>query len=358
MSPRPKAIAAPAAVGRVVRARVVRARVVLGVLVVVLAALAAPARAGAEPGRLRGARLTWARAQGAEACVGPLGLEESVKKLLGGDPFVLPPELAIEGVFVREARGLRADVWLRDRDGRTLGRRTVRSSAADCAELGRATATIVAVMIDPDHDGPREAKVDEPSPDTAPPAPAAPPADLRETLDDAELPSLQAALTVGATAGLVPGPSDVYALRADLAVHRLVSVGLGASWFRPTRAGGRDGDFAFGLTTAEARACLTPWGPRGALRVCGALLVGAFDASLRRTTLRPLEVGVFPWLGAELGPSVALPLDRAGAVAITAGVSAFVPILRRQGLVGGSAEPVWEQSPVGGRAELGLTFRP
>lgn len=315
-----------------------------------LVATAARATAArAEAPKVRGARLAWARGVGAEACVGPLGLEESVKAILGADPFARPPEVDIEGVVVRDGRGLRTDLWLRDRDGRTLGKRSVRSGAPDCAELGRAAATIVAVMIDPDLEEPRPGADDA---DTPPPAPPAPDARGRRVPFVPAPPSLAGSVLAGATAGLVPGPSDVYALRGELAVGRWVGVGVGASWLRPIP----EGDFAFGLTTAEARACLTPWGARGVARLCGALLVGAFDASLRRTTLRPVEVGAFPWAGAELGPAIAVPL--AGPVALAAGVSAIVPITRRQGFVGGAAEPVWEQSPIGGRAELGLTFRP
>lgn len=291
-------------------------------------------------GPRHGARLAWARGLGADSCVGAVGLEEDVKARLGFDPFSLPPDIAVEGVATRTADGFRADLSFRDASGASLGRRKLESHARDCATLGEAVAVAISVAIDPDVSGAVLPHVDdlpvEPPPPPPPPPRAAPRAAVRVTLEG------------GLTAGVVPGPSDVTSLRASFPVREIVEAGVGVSHFREQREGG----FGFAVTTGEVRACAIPWGARAAVRLCGAVLVGIFEANLRSADLAPVDVGPSAWAGAELGPALSLAL--AGPLRLEAGASALVPIVRRQGFVRGRSDPVWEQAAVGGRAEMGL----
>lgn len=297
--------------------------------------------------RHQGARLTWARGQGADTCVGHLGLTEDVKARLGWDPFVLSKELEIEGTVTKTPDGYRADLWLRDAAGKTLGKRKLESRARDCGTLGQAVATTITVAIDPDVSGAvvpsGEETAMEPEPSPAPPSPPAP-------RDDARASHIRVVAAGGVTGGLVPGPSDVIGLRAGLVIADVVEVGVGMSFFRESR----EGDFGFGLTAGELRACLGPWGARGLARLCGALLAGAFTANVRSADLTPLEVGTFAWVGAELGPVFSIAV--AGPLRLEVGASAIAPIVRRQGFFRGAAAPAWEQATIAGRLELGLAL--
>ena len=294
----------------------------------------------------RGARIAWARGAGAEACVGALGLAEDIKARLGWDPFVLPKDLDFEGTITKTRDGHRADLWIRDAAGKTIGRRTLVSRAPDCRTLGETVATTITVAIDPDVSGEAVPGLEDTSfsPEVSPsPAPAPVPSATTRTEH------VRVTAGAGITAGLVPGPSDVSGLRANLVIGDVLELGLGMSYFREAR----EGAFGFALTTGELRACVDPWGARHLARFCGAVLAGAFAANLRSTELVPVELGTFPWLGAEIGP--VLSIQVAGPVRAEVAASILIPLIRRQGFVRG-AEPtaVYEQARVGGRAELGL----
>ena len=68
--------------------------------------------------------------------------------------------------------------------------------------------------------------------------------------------------------------------------------------------------------------------------------------------LAPVEVGSFFWAGGETGPVLSLPIGRT--LRAFAGVSAIVPITRRQAFFRGRPDAVWEQEVVGDRADIGL----
>jgi hypothetical protein len=287
----------------------------------------------------RGARLSWARGHGADECVGTLGLQEDVKARLGWDPFTAPSEIEIEGAIARTNDGFRADLTFRDRDGKAIGKRKVESRARDCKSVGEATAIAITLVIDPTASGVAAAAIEpEPTIEPAPPPPPPPPPRER----------VRVVLSGGITSGIVPGPSDVTSLRAQIVLGDFVELGTGFSWFREQR----EGDFAFGVVAGEVRACATPWRPSGLARLCGAFLAGAFEANVRAGDLSPVEVGSFPWAAAELGPVLSVGI--AGPMRLELAASAIVPITRRQGFVRGATAPVWEESVVAGRAELGI----
>jgi len=280
----------------------------------------------------KGARLTWVRGVGAEGCVGPNGLEEDVKARLGRDPFALPPQLAIEGAIVRVPGGFRVDLVVRDPEGGLVGTRQLSSRERDCRSLGEAVAVAITVTIEPDTTGARGAAPDRPP--AAPAAPAAPRA------------RGSAALAIGAGAGVVPGISPVVSLRTSARVER-AEVGVGAQLWPESRAAG----MGFALAAMSLDACLLPFASTVAFRWCGALLAGFFHAVVHAPELAPVEVGATPWLGAETGPLVSVPVT--GTLRLEAGAAALVPLTRRQAFVRDRPDPAWGQAIVGGRIDLG-----
>lgn len=291
----------------------------------------------------RGARLLWARGEGADACVGVTGLSEDVKARLGWSPFTLAPEIEIEGTARRTEKGFRADLTFRDASGKSLGSRRLESREKDCRSLGEAVAVAITVAIDPDASGDAAPLAEERPPEDEPPPAPPPPPPPRENA-----PRLRASTFGGVGAGLVPGAGTMVGLRAAVIFADRVEAGLGATYLPETT----EGAYGFGMALAEARGCYAPWGARGLLRFCGAFLAGAFETYVHTDTLTPVDVGVFPWVGAEAGPVLSIAV--VGPVRAELGATAVVPIVRRQGLVRGQAAPVWEQSAVGGRADLGV----
>jgi hypothetical protein len=294
----------------------------------------------------RGARLAWARGKGAESCVGTDGLTEDVKARLGWDPFVLPSEIHIEGVALRAPAGFVAQLAFRNADGKDIGQRRLEGRNSDCRSLGEAVAVAITVAVDPDGSGA-----------SPPPALEAPPGAERPEATEAPAPAparspgeprVRVTLGGGVSGGLVPSPGPTSSLRAALILGERVEVGLGAS-YQPAQ---RSGSYGFGLASAEARGCFLPLGPRGLVRVCGAALVGAFETYVHSEALVPVDVGVFPWFGIEVGPVLSLGVG--GPLRIELATSAVMPVVRRQGFERGATEPVWQQAVVGGRAELSL----
>jgi hypothetical protein len=288
----------------------------------------------------KGARITWARGIDADGCVGATGLEEDVKARLGYDPFALPADLAVEGTIVRAPpAGFRAELIVRDAGGQLLGTRQLASRDAECRSLGEAVAVAITVAIDPDAPGTRAPALEE-----------LPPAIVQETPVTLPPPAprmarrVHALLTGGASAGLLPDVAPSIALRVRAAVGERFEVGVGAHFWPESKTRG----VGFSIATGSLDGCFVAH----AFRWCAAFHAGAFDVFVHEPALAPVEVGMFPWLAAETGPSFSVPV--AGALHLEAGLSAILPILRRQAFVRGTPEPLWEQSVVGGRADVGL----
>lgn len=298
---------------------------------------------GAHAGGRRGAGLRWARGDAAEGCVGVLGLAEDVKRRLGWDPFVLPVEIAIEGVAVRVKGGFRAELTFRDRDGKPIGTRRF-ESPGDCRALGETVAVAIAVAIEPDATEPPAAVVLEPPPAPAPVPPreerAVPPGRRRARL----------AAAAGALPGLVPGLGGAVGIAGGVVVAERVEVSLGGIYAPPSE----EGAFDFGMAVVRARACALPWGAEGLVRLCGAVLGGAFESYSRAEDLVPLDVGASAWVGVEAGAVVSLALQ--GPLRFELGAGAVVPLTRRSGVVRGAAEPIWEQSIVAASVDAGLAL--
>lgn len=307
--------------------------------------------ASAEAAPRKGARFAWVRGVDADKCVGRVGLEEDVKGRLGYDPFTLPSDLGIEGSIVRAApSGFRAEIVVRDAQGKVLGTRTLASKEPDCKSLGEAVAVAITVAIDPDSPAERAPAVEELPPEPVAPAPAPPAAAPPAPHEDI------ARLTVlgGASAGLLPEVTPALGLRGRAILGARFELGIGAMFWPESKTANGIG---FAMVSAAFDACVVPLLSARVLRWCGALHVGAFDVFVHAPDLAPVEVGMFSWVGASTGPSLSIPIG--GPVSFEASVSAVVPITRRQAFVRGTADAVFEQSPVAGHADVGLgvTFR-
>ena len=303
------------------------------------------------PEARRGARLAWARGVGADDCVGKIGLEEDVKARLGYDPFVLPGHVFVEGTIVRTAGAagaFRADLVMRDASGGLLGTRQLTSREGSCRTLGETVAVAITVAIDPNAAGTRQKDVAEDPPDVekvveerapiAPPAPVEPPRERG-----------RAAVAIGGGIGLVPEITPVVSLRARGSIGARWELGVGAQLWVESQTSG----MGFGLTTASADLCVIPLGGVRALRWCAGGHLGVLHVAVHAAELVPVTVGMVPWAGAETGPHLSLPL-LGGPLRLEAGVSAIVPITRREAFVRGRPDVVWEQSVVAGRADLGV----
>lgn len=306
----------------------------------------APESAHAAPPARKGARITWVRGIDAEGCVGRIGLEEDVKARLGYDPFTAPADLAIEGTVVRASpSGFRAELVVRDAGGTVLGTRQLASREADCRSLGEAVAVAITVAIDPDAPGTRATIVEETPfvavPEAPPPRPVAPPLVFARE-------RVHAMFVGGASVGLLPDIAPSASLRVRAILGERVELGLGAHFWPESQTSG----VGYGITSGSVDACVVPFLAARVLRWCAGVHGGVFDVFVHSPELAPVEVGAFVWAGAETGPALSIPIT--GAFRLEIGAVAVVPIVRRQAFVRGQSEPLWEQSVVGGRADVGV----
>jgi hypothetical protein len=298
-------------------------------------------------GARKGARLAWARGVDADGCVGRIGLEEDVKARLGYDPFLLPGEVFVEGTIVRVSGGFRADLVMRDANDKLLGTRQLTSRERSCRTLGEAVAVAITVTIDPNAAGMRKSEeVEERSPDLEKPSIShAPPTPSPVSEDRLRG---HGAVAIGAGAGLVPAIAPVVSIHARGNIGARWELGLGAHFWAESKTSG----MGFALTTASVDGCVIPLDAIRPLRWCAGAHVGFLHVFVHAPELAPVTVGMVPWVGAETGPSVSLPL--AGALRLEADLAAVVPITQRQAFARGRPGVVWEQSMVAGRASLGL----
>lgn len=293
----------------------------------------------------RGARIAWVRGIDAEKCVGRIGLEEDVKGRLGYDPFALPSELNVEGTIVRATpSGFRAEIVVRDAKGAVQGTRQLASREPDCKSLGEAVAVAITVYIDPDSEAVRGPAVEEIPPETVPERAPTPPPPLPLPRED----RAHALLTGGANVGLVPDVAPSIALRVRALLGSRLELGVGATFLPESKTSG----FGFAIATGSLDACVVPFASARVLRWCAAFHAGVFDVFVHAPELAPVEVGMFPWLAAATGPALSIPIGAGLRVELS--MNAVVPISRRQAFVRGTADPIWEQSPVAGQADVGL----
>jgi hypothetical protein len=215
-----------------------------GPLVLLLATLAVPAAASADPLR---ARLVYVVAPDAEACPSADDLRAAVNARAGHELFGEPPDVTLEIRIGRAGGAHVATVSLPDAPGGGGATRELRSDVG-CAELATAVALVASIAIDP-------ASALQPAPPPPPPAPRA----WRGF----------AGLGPRATAGVAPGAVAGLALSAG-AVGRRGTLGLELGGFLPgdaSYAGGR-------VAVLPLTVSLLPCASRGHWEACGVAALG------------------------------------------------------------------------------------
>jgi hypothetical protein len=148
--------------------------------------------------------------------------------------------------------------------------------------------------------------------------------------------------------GLLPRVAAGAGLGSYLSLGRFQLL-LGMSWFPEVDVNGRP--FAFGLTVGEVGSCLAFLNTRSTIgSVCVEAQAGAIHAVVR--DLQPLRAGAEPWLAAGAGPRFSFAVH--GPLRIDLGGLLVVPFSRRKFGVTGERDPVFQSSPVGGMAYLGV----
>jgi hypothetical protein len=298
-----------------------------------------------------------------------------IERRLGRRVFDVMADRAFEVELTRFGTTYRSDVYVRDAAGQAVGHRTLQSDEPGCSALVNATALAIALVIDPD------AAAREPAPTasdaafeppSAPPPPAASPPLVPARLPPARVaPAPVATAAPPALAERPPAPFDLaeVGLRAEVSAGLVPAISPGVELSFKLWPAAR-----WGLVLSAAYSASQP----------ARTGIGALDASLTRAaglvTYRAWRSGRFrfalgagPTFGAlhvavrEPAPVtdpgdfavVALQADASLHVGVTRalffelGGSWFVPVLRRELLVRGQAEPVWQAPAVAGRGFFG-----
>jgi len=321
--------------------------------------------------------LSWVRAEGAEECPSGRVVMAEIERRLGRRVFDVTADRAFEVELTRFGPTHRSDVFVRDAAGQAVGHRTLQSDEPGCTALVNATALAIALVIDPD------AAAREPAPASsaaafAPPAPppqaAAPtPAAVPPPVAPASPPS--AAPALGGRSSLAdhpPAPSDLaeLGLRAELSAGLVPAASPGvelsfkvrpaARWgfllsaaysaSQPARAG--IGALDVSLTRAAGLVTYRAWSSdRFRLALGAGPALGALHVAVRQPA--PVtDPGDFVLVALQADASLHVGVTRA--LSIELGGSCFVPLWRRELLVRGQAEPVWQEPSVAGRGFFGV----
>lgn len=207
-----------------------------------------PADAGERSGP--GAHLSWVRDQNAASCPDAATVQAEATRRLGHNPFSKRPTQLIEAAVTREAETYRVTIAMRDPEGRLLGSRVLTSTAGDCRSLAAAAALTVAILIDPDalsRSAPEPPVAQAPAPPPPPTAVAAPARGSGRVV----------ALGLGGW-GFLPEATLGAGLAATVGVTPSLAAGVAVGFFPEHRSQILGGDFAFGLTYAEALGCFVP----------------------------------------------------------------------------------------------------
>ncbi len=208
--------------------------------------------------------LSW---QGPSECQDDGSVGQEIRRIVGDSLPVPDDELFVNAVVTKTADGSWA-VSLRTRVADRTGERTL--IGATCAEVRRATALIVALMINPNvrvDSGPPapEPPVERPTPRPAPVAQPEQPTRTEQPRPESKAPGPQVELGLGALAGLgvLPEPSGGFEASAGVAFSAVALELSGSAWLPRSRvsdsklrAGGE-----FTLLGAELLVCSRPLTP-------------------------------------------------------------------------------------------------
>jgi hypothetical protein len=305
-------------------------------------AVAGPARAVDDP---PGARLSWVRAEGADACPAVDAVAAQVTQLLGRDPFVGPAAQEVEVLVERADERWRARLYLRNESHVVTGAREIIDDGPNCEALATAVALAVALGIDPTATA------------TATPAAVAPPPVARPAHRSPRA-TRGGTVTLGlhAQLGLAPGSLLGVELSAEPWAHGRLGLRIGAIFLPEARVNRAGGDVAFGATALSIAGCVdVVRGTQAAMAACATAVAGAVHAVAADLVAAPsTQRG---WLG--LGVSLRLDVAIAGPLFAEARIDGTALPLRVQFNRQGDTEAVFEQAPVAlsGFLGLGLSFR-
>jgi hypothetical protein len=262
----------------------------------------------------------WLRGHGAEGCPDAPKIAREIENKAGRKVFTTGAQHKIEVLITRVQNEWTARIEERAAPAVVKTGPPISTEADDCNAIKEAAVFNVMVLIDHPED-------------PAPPAP----------------PPLQLAVTarVALSYGLVPGTSPEMGLFGSLG-RTWWEISTGLSWMPESAT--KNGNFAFGLTTAWLGGCLHPLRRRHVmLSGCGYILAGgmhntilAADVFLRPEN-RPSDIGEQGWAGGAISPRLRFfPTNQ---FVIELGGNLIAPFtLRKFSLQGGPV--VYEQLPV------------
>lgn len=297
---------------------------------------------------LPGARLSWVRVEGADACPAVDVVAALVVQLLGRDPFHARASQEVEVLVERVDNRWRARLYLRAEDHSLTGTREIVDEGSNCEALATAVALAVALAVDP---------TTRPPPPAAPPVAVAPRPARPARRPAAPLsPGADVALGVYGQLGIVPGSNLGVELSAGLWSRGVLQLRAGGLFLPEVRTRRTAGEVAFGATALSLAGCFdVTRGARASFAACATLTGGAAHAvAVDLPAAAPTQRG---WFGA--GVSARLGVRVAGPLFVVARVDAIALPLRVRFDFQDVAEPAFEQWVValGGFVGLGLSFR-
>jgi hypothetical protein len=300
-------------------------------------------------------RLAWVRGPGAEACSSQLAVVQQVTARLGRSPFAADAPRSIDAYVIHAEAGWRAEIYVREPDGKLAGARVLTSDAPECSAIESATVLALALAIDPEGalraPEPPPLRAPEPPPVVVAPGPvvaprAAPSPIAPPPIAPAEPPSIGLgasgiALRGAVGFGLLPRAAAGLSLAAHVAISPSWAITGEALWM--PEAAAVDDRFAFGLSAFALGACAGVARSSAIdLAACGAIWGGALHAVVRGLT--PIEPGDRAWAAGSLTPRLRVRL--ASRLHLELGAQLFVPFVRRPFTVIGFPSPVFQQAPV------------
>jgi hypothetical protein len=302
-----------------------------------------------------------------------------IERRLGRRVFDVTADRAFEVELTRFGPTYRSDVFVRDAAGQAVGHRTLQSDEPGCSALVNATALAIALVIDPDAAarepapaGSAAAFAPPAPPPKAPPAPtpaavapppvapASPPSAVPRALGDRTPPGdhppapselaelgLRAELGAGVVPAASPGVELAFKVRPAARWGFLLSAAYSAS--QSARAG--IGALDMSLTRAAGLVTYRAWrSGRFRLALGAGPALGALHVAVREPA--PVtDPGDFVLVAVQADASLHVSVTRA--LFVELGGSCFVPVWRRELLVRGQAEPVWQEPSVAGRGFFG-----
>jgi hypothetical protein len=302
--------------------------------------------------------------EGAESCIHTQDLAQAVEKRLARKVFVSASEadVSVEGHVEGKPGKWRAVITIREADGKLLGTRELDSAESECSALNEPLVFVVSVLIDPDAET-RE-PVEEPA-KPPPVTPTAPPPRVVVRTERVLVPVekkpdpwfVEAGLGGAIGLGLLPGTAFGVTTSAVLEPPAFWGIFVtGSYWFQRSVTAQNGAKSDVSLAHAGAGLCPIYWGAdRVSYRLCAGFLIGSlqskgvgFDTEKSDEKLSA-HVLVPNRLGLRLG----------GPLALTAGVSLFVPLVRTEltyRTSDGVSHSLYDPSPVAGAVDLGVAL--